>query len=172
MLFRLEQSILDNAQYVMMHAPPARTVGEFITKLRSRFEFVANAEQYRAKLSHLRRGTVSIHTLNLEVRRLVNKAFPGSWSRSTQEYARDAYLRALGNEELRNRILMTMPPPETLSGAYELAARTQAVASELSIQDDGMNCQYRARASSTQKPMRHYHRKTSGIKTSQSFSVN
>ena len=135
LLFRLEQSIQDNAQYVMLDAPPAKTVNEFISTLRSRFGFVANAEQYRAELSHLRRGTMSIHALNLEVRRLVNKAFPGSWSRSTEVYARDAFLRALDNMELRNRILMTMPPPETLAGAYELAVRAYAVDSEPSRQD-------------------------------------
>lgn len=129
-LFRLEQSILDDAQYVMMDTPPARTVAEYMATLRSRFGFVANAEQYRAELSHLRRGTMTIHALNLEVRRLVNKAFPGSWSRSTEVYARDAFLRALDNPELRTRILMSMPPPETLSAAYQLAVRAVAVASE------------------------------------------
>ena len=121
----------------MLDAPPARTVAEFITMLRSRFGFVANAEQYRAELSHLRRGTMTIHALNIEVRRLVNKAFPGSWSRSTEVYARDAFLRALDDAELRNRILMTMPPPETLSAAYELAVRACAISSEISKQSDG-----------------------------------
>ena len=115
-LFRLEQSIQDSAQYVLMDAPTARTVEEFIGTLRSRFGFVANAEQYRAELSHLRRGSMSVHALNLEVRRLVNKAFPGSWSTSTEVYARDAFLRALDNDELRTRILMSMPPTRDAVG--------------------------------------------------------
>jgi hypothetical protein len=85
----------------MKDAPP---VDEFVATLRSQFGFVANAEQYRAELSHLRRGTMMIHALILELHRLINKAFPGSWSRSTEEYARDA-LRALDNDELRNRSL-------------------------------------------------------------------
>ena len=135
-LFRLEQSIQDSAQYVLMDAPTARTVEEFIQTLRSRFGFVANAEQYRAELSHLRRGSMSVHALNLEVRRLVNKAFPGSWSTSTEVYARDAFLRALDNDELRTRILMSMPPPETLSAAYELAVRAFAVVPESAVRYD------------------------------------
>ena len=61
-------------------------------------------------------------------------------------YARDALLRALDDAELRNRILMTMPPPETLSAAYELAVRAYAVTSEVSKQSDGKDRQYRARA--------------------------
>lgn len=101
-LFRLKQSIHDNAQYVMLDAPPLRSVCEYIATLRFRFGFVAIAEQYRAELSQLRRGTMIIHALNLEVRRLVNKAFPRSWSRSTEVYARNAFLKALDNAELRN----------------------------------------------------------------------
>jgi transposase InsO family protein len=119
---------------------------EYMATLRSRFGFVANAEQYRAELSRLRRGTKTIHALNLEVRRLVNKAFPGSWSRSTEVYARDAFLRALENEELRNRILMTMPPPETLAAAYELAVRAYAVTGDTTKTEDARNRPYRARA--------------------------
>jgi len=137
--------VLDNSQYIMQDAQPARTVAEFVATLRLRFGFVANAEQFRAELSHLRRGTITIHALNLEVRRLVNKA-SGSWSRSTEVYARDAFLRALDDAELRNRILMAMPPPETLSAAYELAVRTNAVHSEVSKPCDGKECQYRTRA--------------------------
>jgi len=36
-----------------------------------------NAKHYRTELDHLRRGSLSIKDLNLEVRRLVSKAFPG-----------------------------------------------------------------------------------------------
>jgi predicted aspartyl protease len=41
---------------------------------------------------------------------------------------------------------MTMPPPETLSAAYELAIRTYAVSSEISKQSNSKDRQYRARA--------------------------
>jgi hypothetical protein len=62
-LFRLEHCLADNAQYVLTDAPPASSVDEFVGILRSRFDFVANAEQYRAELSRLRRGTLSMHEL-------------------------------------------------------------------------------------------------------------
>ena len=63
LLFRLEQSIQVNALYAMLDAPPARTVNEFIATLRSRFGLVANAEQYRAELSHLRSGLTLVSPL-------------------------------------------------------------------------------------------------------------
>jgi predicted aspartyl protease len=126
-LFRLEHCLAYNAQYVLMDAPPASSVDEFVGILRSRFGFVANAEQYRAELSRLRRGTLSMHDLYLAVRRLVNKAFPGQWSTSTEIYARDAFLNALDDRELRGRILMTVPPPETLSAVYDIAERAITV---------------------------------------------
>lgn len=112
-LFRLEHAMSDNAQYVLMDAPTATSVEKFIENLQSRFGFATNAEHYRAELSRLRRGALSIQELHLEVRRLVNKAFPGKWSTSTDIYARDAFLSALKNPELRRRILLTVPPPES-----------------------------------------------------------
>ncbi|HSN23670.1 MAG TPA: hypothetical protein VLS45_05815, partial [Methylomicrobium sp.] len=94
-LFRLEHSIVDNAQYVLLDMPSARTVDQFTEILRSRFGVAASTEQYRAELGRLRRGTMTLQELHLEVRRLVNKAFPGQWSMSTEVYARDAFLNAL-----------------------------------------------------------------------------
>jgi len=122
-LFRLEHAISDNAQYVQTDAPPATSVNKFIDILRSRFRFATNAEHYRAELSYLRRGSLSIKDLHLEVCCLVKKAFPGEWSTSTEIYARDAFLSALNNLELRRRVLMTVPPPETLTAAFDYAAR-------------------------------------------------
>jgi hypothetical protein len=37
---------------------------------------------------------------------------------------RDAYFNALDNLALRNRILMTIPTPQTVAGTYELVAQT------------------------------------------------
>jgi hypothetical protein len=131
-LFRLEHSIVDNAQYVMLDMPSVGSVDEFVTILRSRFGIAASAEQYRVELGRLRRGTMSLQELHLEVRRLVNKAFPGQWSKSTEIYARDAFLTALDDSEMRRRIIMAIPPPETLSAAYDLAMRA------ITVDDAGM----------------------------------
>jgi leucyl aminopeptidase (aminopeptidase T) len=45
---------------------------------------------------------------------------------------------------------MTIPPPKTLSGTYELAVHAYAVATESSRQDDDRNRQYRARVINTE----------------------
>jgi len=107
---------------VLMDAPPAKSVHKFIDILGSRFGFATNAE-HRGELGHLCRGSLQIKDLYLEVRHLVNKAFPGEWSTSTEIYARDAFLSALNNPELRKRVLMTVPPPETLTAAFDLVVR-------------------------------------------------
>jgi len=80
----LEHAISVNAQYVLMDAPPATSVKKFIDIRRLWFGFATNAKHYQTELSHLRRGSWSITDLHLEVRRLVNKAFPGEWSTSTE----------------------------------------------------------------------------------------
>ena len=49
-LFRLEHSIVDNAQYVLLDMPSARTVNEFTDILRSRFGVAASTEQYGRSL--------------------------------------------------------------------------------------------------------------------------
>jgi hypothetical protein len=121
--FRLGQSICDDAQSILGDKPAASNVNELLDALRSRFGLVASVEQYRSELNRLRRGTLTLHALSLEVRRLTSKAYPGPWSASTEIIARDAYLNALDNLALRNRILMTIPPPQTLAGTYELVVR-------------------------------------------------
>lgn len=126
-LFRLEHSVVDSAQYVLMDVPNVASVAEFVEVMRQRFGSVASAEQYRVELGRLRRGSMSLQELHLEVRRLVNKAFPGCWSKSTEIYARDAFLTALDDWELRRRIIMAIPPPETLAAAYDLAVRAITV---------------------------------------------
>lgn len=45
-LFRLEHSIVDNAQSVMLDMPSFGSIDEFVTILRSKFGIAATAEQY------------------------------------------------------------------------------------------------------------------------------
>ena len=138
-VFRLEHCLTDNVQYVLMDVPPANDIDEFIRTLRGRFGAVANAEQHRAELSRLRRGDRSIQELYLEVRRLVNKAFPGTWTVLTEVYARDAFLNAIGDPELRRRIMLAVPPPETLAMTYDLAVRALAYDENDTCRRDGFS---------------------------------
>ena len=126
-LFRLKQCVQGDAQYVLIDTAGTTSVREFVKIMRDRFGAATHAERYRTELSRLRRGTMSIEQLHLKVRSLVSKAAPGPWTALTEVYARDAFLSALDDEELRRRILLTCPPPETLSAAYDLALRTLAI---------------------------------------------
>ena len=129
-LFRLKNCIRDDAQYVLMDLGNLPDVDHFIQALKSRFGTTAHAERYRTELSQLRRGTFTLEQLHLKVRSLVSKAAPGPWTALTEIYARDAFLSALGDDDLRRRIMMTCPPPETLSAAFDLALRAVAVDKE------------------------------------------
>ena len=66
---------------------------------------------------------MSLEQLHLKVRSLVSKAAPGPWMALTEINARDAFLAALGDDELKSRIMMTCTPPETLASVYDLALR-------------------------------------------------
>ena len=61
------------------------------------------------------------------MRSLVSRAMPGPWDKATEIYARDAFLTALDDNELRRRIMMACPPPDTLSAVFDLAVRAIAV---------------------------------------------
>ena len=126
-LFRLKNCIHGDAQYVLMDLGNLQDVDHFVQALKSRFGTTAHAERYRTELGLLRRGTLSLEQLHLKVRSLVCKAAPGPWTALTEIYARDAFLSAFGDEDLRRRIMMTCPPPETLSAAFDLALRAVAV---------------------------------------------
>jgi hypothetical protein len=97
-----------------------------------RFSSVASAEQYRVELGRLRRGNISPQELHSEVRRLVNEAFLGYWSKSTVIYAPDAMFTALNDAELRKQILIAISPLQTLANTHELAVRAVTI-------DDGGN---------------------------------
>ena len=125
-LFRMKQSIRGDAQYMLMDLTDVHCVKDFVTLLQDRFGTAAHAERYRAELSQLRRGSMSLEQLHIQVRTLVSKAAPGPWTGLTEIFARDAFLQALGDLELRRRIMLTCPPPTTLATAYDLALRASA----------------------------------------------
>jgi hypothetical protein len=129
LLFRMKQRIVGDAEYVLGDNIHAASIQEFVDTLKVRFGCDAYAERYRSELSGLRRGTLSLEQLHLKVRSLVSRAMPGPWGRATEICARDAFLKALGDDSLRRRI--TCPPPETLSAVYDLAVRASDIEANL-----------------------------------------
>jgi hypothetical protein len=126
-LFRMKQRITGDAEYVLGEAIHITSTFEFINMLKEQFGSEAHAERYRAELTRLRRGTLTLEQLHLRVRTLVSRAMPRTWNKATEIYARDAFLSALGDEELRRRITMACSPPETLSAVFDLAVRASGL---------------------------------------------
>jgi predicted aspartyl protease len=127
LLFRMKQQITGDAEYVLGDAIHIGSVRDFVEMLKTRFGSEAHAERYRAELTRLRRGTLSLEQLHLRVHSLVSRAMPGPWSKATEIYARDAFLTALDDDDLRRRIMMACPPPETLAAVFDLAVRVSAI---------------------------------------------
>jgi hypothetical protein len=127
LLFRMKQRITGDAEYVLGDTIHLTSAREFIEALKVRFGCEAHAERYRAELARLRRGTLTLEQLHLRVHSLISRAMPGPWSKATEIYARDAFLTALDDSDLRRRIMMACPPPETLSAVFDLAVRASAV---------------------------------------------
>jgi predicted aspartyl protease len=126
-MFRLKQCVRGDAQYMLLDMCQTDSVADFEAALRARFGTSAHAERYRAELSQLKRGKLTLEQLHMQVRTLVSKAAPGPWTALTEIYARDAFLTALDDGELRRRIMLTCPPPITLAATYDLALRASAL---------------------------------------------
>ena len=127
----MKQCIRGDAQYMLMDMTSINQSDEFVNILRQRFGASAHAERFRAERLQLRRGKLTLEQLHMKVGTLVSKAAPGSWTSLTEIYARDAFLTALDDNELRRRIMVTCPPPTTLATAYDLALRATAIDVEM-----------------------------------------
>jgi hypothetical protein len=126
-MFRLKQCVRGDAQYMLLNMCQTDSVADFEAALRARFGTSAHAERYRAELSQSKKGKLTLEQLHMQVRTLVSKATPGPWTALTEIYARDAFLTALDDGELRRRIMLTCPPPITLAATYDLALRASAL---------------------------------------------
>lgn len=66
-------------------------------------------------------------SLRHSIRGLVSQAYPGSWNNWTELAARDAFLGALDNDDLRYRAMSARPPPQTLDATFELAIQLEVI---------------------------------------------
>ena len=147
-VFRIKQCVKADAQYMLLDICRSDNIEEVIEALRKRFGVnAAHAERYRAELGQLRKGKLTLEQLHVKVRTLVSKSAPGPWTALTEIYARDAFLAALDDWDLRKRIMMTCPPPVTLAATYDLALRSAAL-------ETGMSSQQRSGSPSDQKSKR------------------
>jgi len=102
----LEASLEKDAGQALWDASTNSTVCELITLLRNRFGSASQCERYRAELKALlRRPNDMLHVIYREVRRLMTLAYPGQSGILWEAMARDAFMEALGDPDLRMRIL-------------------------------------------------------------------
>jgi transposase InsO family protein len=128
------------AAQVLCDGEGPSTTDDVIHLLKRRFGSQDQCERYRAELQAIKRkdGT-SLQSVYSEVRRVMALAFPGEKGTLWEITARNAFLNALRNETLRERIMER--DPQTLDAALKTACHLEAIVrrptSELSFDGNG-----------------------------------
>ena len=122
----LRASLEGEAGQVLWTDGELNSVEDVIQLLRNRFGNQDQRERYRAELKTIRRRDgASLQSVYNEVRRVMALAFPGERGALWEVLARDAFLDALDDESVRQRILEKDPP--TLDAALKIACHLEAI---------------------------------------------
>ena len=133
-LCHLQASLEDAAGQVLWDAGKQGSVYEVIRLLKSRFGTSNEEERYRSELhSRRRRRGESLQSVYRDVRRLMALAFPGQSGSLWEIMARDAFVDALPDPNLRCRILER--DPSTLEQALKVASRLEALSRSVGHED-------------------------------------
>ena len=125
-LFHLKASLEGPAGQLLWNAPKDITVNRLVELLRNRFGTNNQAERYRAELrARKRRPNELLQSLYHDIARLMSLAYPGQTGVMSEVVARDAFLEALDDPQLRIRILER--EPKTLEDALHMACRLEAL---------------------------------------------
>ena len=125
-LFHLKASLEGPAGQLLWNVPKDITVDRLIELLRNRFGTENQAERYRAELrARKRQPNESLQSLYHDIAKLMSLAYPGQTGSLSEVVARDAFLEALDDPQLRIRILER--DPKTLEDALHIACRREAL---------------------------------------------
>ena len=125
-LFHLKASLEGPAGQLLWNAPKDITVNRLIELLRNRFGTDNQAERYRAELrARKRQPNESFQSLYHDIARLMSLTYPGQTGELSEVLARDAFLEAIDEPQLRIRILER--DPKTLEDALHAACRLNAL---------------------------------------------
>ena len=125
-LFHLKASLEGPAGQLLWNAPKDISVSRLIELLRNRFGTNNQAERYRAELrARKRQPNELLQSLYHDIARLMSLAYPGQTGVMSEVVARDAFLEALDDPQLRIRILER--EPKTLEDALHSASRLEAL---------------------------------------------
>jgi len=134
-LCHLKASLSGQAGEVLWQLKPGATADDVIKLLRNPFGNVNQMERFRAELqSRRRRKGESLQSVYNDVRRLLASSFPGHSGEVCEVLGRDAFLRALGGQSLRVRVLDQQPA--TLDDALAIACRMEAYGTTTAASDD------------------------------------
>jgi hypothetical protein len=114
-----------SAGNVLRDAGEQSTFEDVVRLLKSRFGSQNQAERLRLELKACHKKKESMQALHQDVRRLIAQAFPNQSGSMCEIMARDAFLEALGDSNMRIRVLEKEPP--TLDEVLTIAMRLEAL---------------------------------------------
>ena len=124
-MFQLCTALTGVADQVRLGLPEGSSYETILKLLKARFGTEEQAERYRNELRCRRRShDESIQALYVDICRLMALAYPGPPSATVDIIAKDAFLDALGDEELQMRIMELNPT--SLEQAVSMANRLEA----------------------------------------------
>ena len=125
-LYHLRACLEADAAQILWDSEEQSTADEVIRLLRGRFGGQDQRERYRAELKTVkRRKGDSLQAVFQEIRRLMALAYPGQRGEMWETIAKDSFLAALGDDDLRLRVLERDIP--TLEETLKFACRMEAI---------------------------------------------
>jgi hypothetical protein len=122
----LKGSLSGVAANLLWQLPEPCSEAEILQLLQARFGDEGRLETYRSQLrTRRRRKGESLQSLYLDVSRLVSLAYPSEGGKYMGVCARDAFLAALNDDEIRFRVLDR--GAENLEQAYEIATKYESL---------------------------------------------
>jgi len=101
------------------------SVPAMVALIKRQFGRADQQERYRPELQRLRQGNLTLEQLHHQVRELAHRAYPTAPASVVDVIARDAYVLALDNAEMRLRIRTAVPVPETLEDVVRVAGQQE-----------------------------------------------
>ena len=125
----LRDSLTGSASQVLWEISDDATHTEIIDLLRNRFGNANQTERYRAELASRRRKKgESTQAVYQDIKRLLALGFPGQCGEMYEVIGRDAFLTAIGDKNIRTRVLDQQP--KTLDETLAIVVRMESYSGE------------------------------------------
>ena len=122
---QLRHAMRGPAEHIVSELHFDLSVPAMVALIKRRFGRADQQERYRSELQRLRQGKLTLEQLHYQVRELAHRAYPTAPASVVYIIARDAYVQALDNAEMRLRMRTAVPVPETLEDVVRVTGQLE-----------------------------------------------